>query len=118
MESFNMMKTNTPCRSRDLCSRRWVKFFSEKIHRSTENLSMMMIHGFPLMTLGEDHQRGILLIDVIQHDPDRKQIRVGVGIKGPILMPINSSAAFCGLDVQFAVSKTDILTNQDSQDFQ
>ena len=32
----------------------------------------MMIHGFPLMTLGEDHQRGILLIDVIQHDPDRK----------------------------------------------
>ena len=63
-------------------------------------------------------QRGILLIDVIQHDPDRKQIRVGVGIKGPILMPINSSAAFCGLDVQFTVSKTDILTNQDSQDFQ
>ena len=77
-----------------------------------------MIDGFPLMTLGEDHQRGILPIDFIQHDPDRKQIRVGVGVKGPILMPINSSTAFCGLDVQFAVSKTDILTNQNFKDLQ
>ena len=70
MERLDMMKTHTSCWTRDFFGKGYIELFQFKINRSTKDIAMMVIQGFSIMTLRENHQRSILVIDIIQHDSD------------------------------------------------
>src|SRR5215471_16957236 len=83
------------------CSRK-VQVAEGRVNAAHEPLgSMMTVYG-SAMAPGQDQQRTIALIDIVQEERDRQQIVVRVGIIGPILVPLDGSSDLPRLDVELA----------------
>ena len=61
----------------------------------------MVVHG-PLVRAGEDLQRAVVGVHVVEQDADREHVLVGVRIERPILVPLHRRAVLGGFHVHLA----------------
>jgi hypothetical protein len=81
-------------------------------NRSAEVAVGMVIEDLAAMRAGDHEQWPILLAAVIEQHTDGQDVVIGVGIKGPVLMPFDGSAKACRLHVELRAVQADVGTEQ------
>ena len=63
----------------------------------------MMVVNRPLVRTRDNHQRAIIGGAVLDHDADREQVVVGVGVKSPVLVPLDLGIGAGVFEVQLGM---------------
>ena len=67
-----------------------------------------MVEHRPAMAAGNDHQRTVLHLHVVQHHADGGEVVVGVRVERPILVPFHCRAEAGRLHVQLGRVEADV----------
>src|SRR5678815_5420020 len=88
-----MMETHRPGAAHPRHHARKTHFSTRGIHGAAEKaVGGVMIPYRSLVRTGYHQERPILDKGVVQHHTDRQKVVVGMGVKGPVLMPFHRRA--------------------------
>ena len=68
----------------------------------------MVIENFASVRAGDDEHRAVIHTGVVEHDACCRYVVVGVGVKGPVLVPLDRRSKMWRLHVEFGVVKADV----------
>ena len=71
-----------------------------RIDRAGEHPAVVMVVDRPEVRARHDHHRPVVGNEVVEQDAHGQHIVVGVGVEGPVLMPLDRSAIRGGLQVE------------------
>ena len=84
-----------------------------RIHGAAENVvSAVVVQNRSLVRTRNDLQRAIFLSDIFQKDAEGQHVVIGVGIEGPVLMPLDGSTATRSLCIQFGCLQYRVWANE------
>ena len=70
------------------------------VDRSSEHAVHRVVQHRAAMRARDHHQRAVLFVHVLKHQPEGEQVVVGVRIERPVLVPLDGAAAAGTLGVQ------------------
>ena len=68
----------------------------------------MGIENFASVRAGDDEHRAVIHTGVVKHDACCRYVVVGVGVKGPVLVPLDRGSKIWRRHIQLGVVKADV----------
>ena len=77
---------------------------------------VVVVVNLALVRAGHDQQRAVLLVAVVEQDAGGEQVVVGVGVEGPVLVPLDGRAVLRLLHVELVVLQPHVGADQSGDD--
>ena len=112
MDEPDMMQAHTAGLSQDRFRRRQVEPGSRCIDGPAKDPIRVMIEDGTRVGAGQNHQRPVVLPDVVKKDSRSEDVVVGVGVKCPVLMPLYRRAVPGSFQIDLAGMETQVRADE------